>query len=921
MKSTFVSCLIWWLTFPLLASTGGWTESFESGLPSTAPSTTTQVVLTTGSWTLNQVYGKTDNGSMRACMTQTGAVLQLPSLDKPTTLSFQHRSSGNYKVLIVEKSTDGGGDWTEIGRVNVGSASSYGSASMAVNEPGTNNTLIRFVCQSPTIYLDNVTVSLSTMGDEPTIPATVQVVDSTGTSVRLSISGGDGDGRLVAYSKTGSVTWQPIDGTSYSAHPVAVDAVTTAFVSLEDDTVEVTGLEPGETYHVAVFEYNGKGVNSNYLTSKVARLVVRTLEVPSLLVSAGQIDFGSHKVGTSVYRRLSLSGRFLQPMSINSIWMLTHEPFSLSLSQAGPYTAELELPFEAPALDTLSVFIRFQPTALVTSDDSLILFGGAAQAKVHLRGTGSNTDARLWYISPDGNDAGNGSFDVPWYNLQVAVDSARAGDTIVCRGGIYYPTFKKDGHNTTVRLATSGSATKRISIVNYPDEQPVFNFKHQPKKLGIRGMLMTGDYWYLRGLHITEAGDNGIKLEGNHNRIERCTFSYNDDTGLQLGFGHDFSTSGFGSSNDGSHCAWNDIIDCDSYLNCDADNFGSDADGFACKMHNGKGNRFIRCRAWDNADDAWDLYETDYPVYILECWAWGSGRAENFDWVQASGSFQGNGNGIKLGGNGTGGSSKGKHVVYNTVAFNCNKTGSVKGFDQNSHGDGVLVVNCLGFGNGKDFMFEKNSYQCEYYNNVCFGEIEIAAGSLNSHNAMLSTSDEAWTATLNGFTLNDYESLTESDAKAPRGLDGSLPPRFARLKSGSVLLDKGRNLPMPFLDEFPFLAQPIYGNARDLGPYERQEGGLLGNQVVPDRSAEWRLAVTVSTHNQAVVHFNLQDAGRVVVSLYDVQGRLARTVAVLKAEAGLRYALPFDVSGLTAGCYVCRLTVDGKQLTTKLMLP
>jgi hypothetical protein len=57
---------------------------------------------------------------------------------------------------------------------------------------------------------------------------------------------------------------------------------------------------------------------------------------------------------------------------------------------------------------------------------------------------------------------------------------------------------------------------------------------HQPKKLGIRGVLMTGDYWFLRGLHITEAGDNGIKLEGNHNRIERCTFSYNDDTGLQL---------------------------------------------------------------------------------------------------------------------------------------------------------------------------------------------------------------------------------------------------------------------------------------------------------------------------------------------------------------------------------------------------
>jgi hypothetical protein len=325
-------------------------------------------------------------------------------------------------------------------------------------------------------------------------------------------------------------------------------------------------------------------------------------------------------------------------------------------------------------------------------------------------------------------------------------------------------------------------------------------------------------------------------------------------------------------------------------LNCDADNFGSDADGFACKMHNGKGNRFIRCRAWDNADDAWDLYETDYPVYILECWAWGSGGPKTLigyrhpahsramamasNWAAM----------VRV--------DHQKESTWYTIRW---LSTAIKpfgqGFDQNSHGDGVLVVNCLGFGNGKDFMFEKNSYQCEYYNNVCFGEIEIAAGSLNSHNAMLSTSDEAWTATLNGFTLNDYESLTESDAKAPRGLDGSLPPRFARLKSGSVLLDKGRNLPMPFLDEFPFLAQPIYGNARDLGPYERQEGGLLGNQVVPDRSTEWRLAVTVPNRSQAVVHFNMQKTGRVVVSVYDVQGRLMRTVAVLKAEAGLRYAL------------------------------
>lgn len=60
------------------------------------------------------------------------------------------------------------------------------------------------------------------------------------------------------------------------------------------------------------------------------------------------------------------------------------------------------------------------------------------------------------------------------------------------------------------------------------------------------------------GLHITQVSDNGIKLEGSYNIIKSCTFSYNDDTGLQLGFGHNFKTSveqSYGvsvSSNDGS---------------------------------------------------------------------------------------------------------------------------------------------------------------------------------------------------------------------------------------------------------------------------------------------------------------------------------------------------------------------------------
>ncbi len=443
-----------------------------------------------------------------------------------------------------------------------------------------------------------------------------------------------------------------------------------------------------------------------------------------------------------------------------------------------------------------------------------------------------------YYIAPDGNDeTGDGSKENPWFNLQYAVDRAVAGDHIVCRGGIYKPTMKKDGKKYTVRITTSGTSDKPIVIRSYEDEKPVLDFVQQltEQSIGDRGILITGNYWWLFGLHVTHAADNGIKLEGSHNRIERCEFSYNLDTGLQLGFGHKFSdTFPNLSANDGTYCAYNDIIDCDSHHNCDYDsNYGSDADGFACKMHNGKGNRFIRCRAWHNSDDAWDLFETDFDVILAECWAWDSGKAEDHLWVKdyihksGSMSFSGNGNGIKLGGNGTGGSSKGIHYAYNCVAFNCNAGSSVKGFDCNNHKGGHVLIGCLAFNNSYDYMFESGGSDAntKFYNNICLGKQEICVGSDDFNAISTPMSKNGWIHHLvTGIGRDDFISLDEEDALMPRAIDGSLPRRFARLVSDSKMVDAGNadyDIPESLLTDFPFLRRTITGLQRDLGPYER----------------------------------------------------------------------------------------------------
>ena len=458
------------------------------------------------------------------------------------------------------------------------------------------------------------------------------------------------------------------------------------------------------------------------------------------------------------------------------------------------------------------------------------------------------------YIAPDGNDnTGEGTIDKPWFDLGKAVNAATPGTHIICRGGTYKQKVQGDG-KFTVRLKNSGTAEAPIIIRCYDGEKPVFDFVDglTAERVGERGLTITGDYWWLFGLHITHAADNGIKLEGSHNRIERCEFSYNLDTGIQLGFGHKFSDTFPGvSQNDGSYCSYNDVIDCDSHHNCDCDtNYGSDADGFACKMHNGLGNRFIRCRAWRNSDDAWDLYETDFSVILAECWAWESGKPEDHLWVKefldTTHGFSGNGNGIKLGGNGEGGSSKGIHYAFNCIAFGCNKSSSVKGFDCNSHKGGHVLVGCLGFDNSYDYMFESggSDEKTMYYNNVCLGKQEIMVG-YDDYNALTSALDNGWTNHLvTGISADNYITLDEDDALLPRDIYGGMPRRFGRLVPSSSYVDKwGVTIedPNPLIDagnadldnvnnvweglvaEFPFLARTITGDARDLGPYERPD--------------------------------------------------------------------------------------------------
>ena len=429
------------------------------------------------------------------------------------------------------------------------------------------------------------------------------------------------------------------------------------------------------------------------------------------------------------------------------------------------------------------------------------------------------------HVATTGSDSNDGSEEAPLLTIHKAVEMVQAGDRILIHEGTYMISERIK----IPELPTS--ADKRCEMRAWPEDavgkviidgSAMHHTSNIPFKQG-RCIYVNhlANYWTFYGLTLQNAEDNGMKVEGSYNIIERCVFRWNNDTGLQIGMFKDWSieeTKSFPISGAPefnprfSYCRFNKVINCDSYENADArtyngsDDYG-DADGFAVKLFPGPGTEFHGCRAWTNSDDNWDLYMTYHPVVIDSCWAYNAGRTTD-------GRDVGNGNGFKLGGGATSGGaafehSVGAHVVTNCVAFDNLK----KGFDQNNAYEGMYILNCVGWGNAYNYRFstEFKYGLMDIHNCVGWGAKENNHEFLSSgpvHN----TDYNSWT-TIDGCEpikdkniktkdySSEFQSLAVADFMAPREADGSLPNNgFARLKETStVFKDKG----MPIIGYTP----------------------------------------------------------------------------------------------------------------------
>jgi hypothetical protein len=394
--------------------------------------------------------------------------------------------------------------------------------------------------------------------------------------------------------------------------------------------------------------------------------------------------------------------------------------------------------------------------------------------------------AKEIYVSPAGNDAGEGTLAAP-LTLQKAVSVAEAGDVIYLRGGAYHCAEQ-------ITITRSGREGAPITLAAYPKDaqRPVLDCAHDGEQRVRAGILLQGDYWHLKGWDITHSRSNGLRIHGSHNVVEACYFYENGDTGLQISGG-------------GAH---NRILNCDSYWN--RDRTEENADGFACKMDAGDANYFEGCRAWQNSDDGYDGYlrggTGEISSSYHNCWAFYNGYRKD-----GTSTTDGDGNGFKMGGFDRGNPAKHNQVLTFCVAA-ANK---VNGFDRNSNIGSMTLYHCSAHNNGRwDYAFPagKGAELAEGKKALVVNSLLVGNKPVEPACHPCEMSHNSWqdnmTATPDRFVKagdDDWKELLK-----PRKTNGSLPDiEYLHLKKNSELIDKGMDVGLPYS-----------GVAPDLGAFE-----------------------------------------------------------------------------------------------------
>lgn len=388
--------------------------------------------------------------------------------------------------------------------------------------------------------------------------------------------------------------------------------------------------------------------------------------------------------------------------------------------------------------------------------------------------------AKVYYVSPDGDDAQVGTKDAPFATLACAQRLVQAGDTVYLRGGVYrvaeHEVMKDDGRYVHVfDMDKSGTGDARICYWGYPGERPVFDLSAvRPEGRRVSVFYVTGSHLHFKnfeivGTQVTVKGHTQsecISARGGSNN----TFEYlSMHDGMAIGY---YQTAG---SN-------NLVLNCDAYNNYD--NYsegvkGGNVDGFGAHLRDegDAGNVFRGCRAWWNSDDGFDLINCKAPVVIEDCWSFYNG------YQPGTLRSAGDGTGFKAGGYGMNKRVREPrpvpmHVVRRSLAY-YNKN---KGFYANHHLGGIRWEDNVGYRNPSNYCMLNRKSAREQVDVDGYGHVIVRNMSLEPRREGWHIVDvdvdkcEMRENLFDGsLRVADFLSVDETELLMPRSSDGALP--------------------------------------------------------------------------------------------------------------------------------------------------
>jgi hypothetical protein len=394
-------------------------------------------------------------------------------------------------------------------------------------------------------------------------------------------------------------------------------------------------------------------------------------------------------------------------------------------------------------------------------------------------------NAENFYVAPTGNDSAAGTEGAPFRTVERGQQEASAGDTVFIRGGTY--SFSGTSATVGVAFSKSGAQNNRINYFAYPGEIPIFDLFNLTPQQRVTGFDVTASWIHIKGLEVRGVqqevvGDSwGVRVRGSNNILEQLNVHHGEAPGIFIASGGN-----------------NLVLNCDSHHNYDPLEDGGNGDGFGC--HSTGGNNVIRgCRGYWNSDDGYDFINAPGTCIVENSWAFRNG------YVPDTNTGAGNGAGFKSGGFGSPPNIPSSGVPRHVIRFNVAFSNRSQGFYANHHPGGLDFLNNTAFSNGANYnmLVEGGTSTHVLRNNVSMSPNSAPTqftGGTNEFNT--------WNLNITA-AASDFVSTMEAAALMPRQADGSLPASFARLATGSALIDKGTNVGFPFT-----------GTAPDLGAFE-----------------------------------------------------------------------------------------------------